>query len=777
MKQMRTRILSVVLALAILAGCITGGVALWKKRSRKAIKIYPISSFSMTEYWGDSTTTDGLVGVEGLQTVLLSDTQTVTEVLVQPGDQVQVGDPLLTYDTTLTELDLQKKDVAVKQLELELTDAQKNLATIKTYKPGVYIPGSVTTTVIPGIPPMEEPPFVDDGTLTLLGGDGSAADPFVFPWKEEYAFTDALFYQCMRGLDDAYVLFEADGAEPESDHIPDAVGWYTDAEQHWQVCATCGATFHLGTHIFAPVVEQPASMTEPGLQHEACVVCGYVKEDSEQEIPPLEHEHQASAAWSGDKTSHWHLCVLCGEKMDQENHDLHWEIDREATSTHAGQKHQECDICGYRGPVKEIPATGGGSSEEPDDDETGGDETGGDQTGGDQTGGDQTGGGQTGGDQTGGDQTGEDQTGGGPAERNQPDSTGGQTLSSPTPAPNPELPSEPETPDDTQPDSDGGDADSAPPSQDDSSDTSDETPIRAKWLMQFQKTDAGYTYQLLAIQVGSELRMLGQPLPPLPEKEPSEGIPSQTITSGIKYTKEEINQMRTEAEMTLKETDLNLRKAKLDYEKAEQELNNGAVYSTLEGKVSSVLTEEEARSMGEPMIQVTAGGGYVIQGSVSELLRDSVQPGQTVTLRSWESGTECQGTIEEVSDYPTQGTFWNGNSNVSLYPFTVFVPEDAGLRQGEYVEITYGASQQDSGSFYLESMFIRSENGKNYVYVADAQGKLEKRFLSTGKSIWGSYTEIKSGLTLEDYVAFPYGDGLRDGADTEVSTIEEFYGW
>ena len=74
-------------------------------------------------------------------------------------------------------------------------------------------------------------------------------------------------------------------------------------------------------------------------------------------------------------------------------------------------------------------------------------------------------------------------------------------------------------------------------------------------------------------------------------------------------------------------------------------------------------------------------------------------------------------------------------------------------------------------------MFNRAENGKSYVYTVNADGKLEKRFISTGKSVWGSYTEVKSGLTLEDYVAFPYGDGLRDGAETVVSTQQEFYGW
>ena len=44
-----------------------------------------------------------------IQTVFLSDTQTVTEVLVKEGDTVKKGDVLMTYDTTLSELELERK--------------------------------------------------------------------------------------------------------------------------------------------------------------------------------------------------------------------------------------------------------------------------------------------------------------------------------------------------------------------------------------------------------------------------------------------------------------------------------------------------------------------------------------------------------------------------------------------------------------------------------------------------------------------------------------------
>ena len=52
-------------------------------------------------------------------------------------------------------------------------------------------------------------------------------------------------------------------------------------------------------------------------------------------------------------------------------------------------------------------------------------------------------------------------------------------------------------------------------------------------------------------------------------------------------------------------------------------------------------------------------------------------------------------------------------------------------------------------------MFIRTENGKSYVMVRDDNGKLEKRWVQTGRNLWGSYTQIRGGLTVDDFVAFP----------------------
>ena len=71
------------------------------------------------------------------------------------------------------------------------------------------------------------------------------------------------------------------------------------------------------------------------------------------------HAHQYSGKWSSDAAGHWHECQ-CGEKSDLSAHQFQWVIDREATTTKTGEKHQECTTCGYQTapvtiPVKSAP--------------------------------------------------------------------------------------------------------------------------------------------------------------------------------------------------------------------------------------------------------------------------------------------------------------------------------------------------------------------------------------------------------------------------------------
>ena len=248
------------------------------------------------------------------------------------------------------------------------------------------------------------------------------------------------------------------------------------------------------------------------------------------------------------------------------------------------------------------------------------------------------------------------------------------------------------------------------------------------------------------------------------------------IDWGSGFTAAQIAEMRSQQEKTIKDLEFSIKMAEAEYKIAQTEVSDGNVYAQIDGVVVSLLTQEEAEMMQSPILKVSAGGGFYVEGTVSELDRDSLVIGQEVTINDWYSGMMYTGYIESLGDYPSADGYWNGmgNPTASYYPFRVFVEESADLQSGSYVSIMFAAADAQHG-VYLENPFIRTEGGRSYVYVRGEDGKLEQRFVTIGKSLWGSYTEILEGLGEEDFVAFPYGKNVKPGAETVESDISVLY--
>lgn len=247
-------------------------------------------------------------------------------------------------------------------------------------------------------------------------------------------------------------------------------------------------------------------------------------------------------------------------------------------------------------------------------------------------------------------------------------------------------------------------------------------------------------------------------------------------------TQLELNKAILEKAQAVKEQEVNLKVAKLKLDKKLAELGDGNVYAEFDGTVKAVRDPDEAYNNSEAVVELSGGGGYYVTGTLSEMDLGSVQVGDSVSISSWMTGAACEGTIVSIDDYPTSnGNNWgDGNSNVSYYPFKVFVTEDANLQPNDYVDIQYqkDTSAEESGSsLYLQSMFIRTDNGKSYVMARGDDGRLEQRWVQTGRDLWGSYTQIRGGLTIDDYVAFPYGRDVVEGAHTQEATTDQLYNY
>ncbi len=74
-----------------------------------------------------------------------------------------------------------------------------------------------------------------------------------------------------------------------------------------------------------------------------------------------EHTCSASGEWKTNETDHWKLCGECGKEVEKEAHEFEWVIDKEATETEDGARHQKCKVCGYETASQPIPATGTGT--------------------------------------------------------------------------------------------------------------------------------------------------------------------------------------------------------------------------------------------------------------------------------------------------------------------------------------------------------------------------------------------------------------------------------
>ena len=546
MKRKGKKKLVIVLVSLVLVAAIGVGIFFISKGEGEPVNVYPFEYLGMTEYWGDSQESYGPVSTDKIQTVFVTDTQTVTEVLVSEGDMVKKGDVLMTFDTTLSDLQMQRKELDIERMKLQLSETRGYLVQLKKMEP--YDPNYV--------PPVQEENL---GTALmesyLLSSqrqyDGSSADKALICWLKDTTGVGEELFEIIRQTAEQF----------QNDN----------AQEAWEIESQL------------PPETTPEGETLP---------------------PPTQPEYI--------NVEEYYVVF----KVTQNNMSL-----------------------GNRLQWQGVHVTLEGNT------------------------------------------------------------------------------------------------------------------------FRFRFFDPG---ALEDYTIADEER----PEPVVPDM-------------GSGYTSAELKKMKAEQTKKIGELELQIKMAQAEFKIMEAEMGDGKVYATIDGKVVSVLTEDEAKMQGQPMMKVSGGGGFFIEGSVSELEKDNLKIGQEVTVNDWNTGMTYTSKVQSIGDIPdTSGNGWNGmgNPNASYYPFQVFVEEDADLQAGRYVSVMYSTSAGGNG-IYLQNPFVRTENGRSFVYVRDENGLLEKRFVTIGKSLWGSYTQILEGLSAEDYLAFPYGKDLKEGAPTKESDMNELYGY
>jgi hypothetical protein len=181
-------------------------------------------------------------------------------------------------------------------------------------------------------------------------------------------------------------------------------------------------------------------------------------------------------------------------------------------------------------------------------------------------------------------------------------------------------------------------------------------------------------------------------------------------------------------------------------------------------------------------LTIKSKDGYYVEGTVSELMLDELTEGTYLDCMSYQSG-DFEAQVVDVSDYPVSSSstgFYSSDSNpnVSYYQFNASIEDQSiELTDGDWLQITLKSDASQSGKLVLSRAFVRSENGNSYVYKEE-NGVLKKQYVTIGESVdYGYSVVIKSGITRDDYIAFPYGKTVVDGAKTQEGTVSDIYGY
>ena len=223
---------------------------------------------------------------------------------------------------------------------------------------------------------------------------------------------------------------------------------------------------------------------------------------------------------------------------------------------------------------------------------------------------------------------------------------------------------------------------------------------------------------------------------------------------------------------------LDIRESEISITKLEKKVSKEVIYSKIDGVVAKVGDPLTGVSEGNAFMTVKSKDGYYVKGTVSELMLDQVEEG-TILNCSGSSGS-FDAEVVDVSSYPGSSNSFmgNGNPNVSYYTYSATIlDKDVEVSEDDWLSITLKRSSENSGVIVLDKAFVRSENGRYYVYM-DENGSLKKQFLTIGGNVnGGSSVLVKDGITREDKIAFPYGKSIKEGIKTKEGTLEELYGY
>ena len=231
------------------------------------------------------------------------------------------------------------------------------------------------------------------------------------------------------------------------------------------------------------------------------------------------------------------------------------------------------------------------------------------------------------------------------------------------------------------------------------------------------------------------------------------------------------------AQLDQKEAELKIKTKEKEVEQAASLLENSTVSAPVDGRVQDI-SESGTNSQGEkvPYITIQEVGSYRVKGVLGELQRGGIMEGDRVMLVSRIDENQTWSGTVTVVDYenPSQGSSMDRYYGMSTdemsasskYPFYVELDSTEGMMLGQHLYIKRETDAGQPAGIPIGSAFVcYEEDGSAFVW-AERKGKLEKRTVTLGEyNPMTDAQEILSGITANDYIAFPE-ELCREGAPT-----------
>ena len=255
------------------------------------------------------------------------------------------------------------------------------------------------------------------------------------------------------------------------------------------------------------------------------------------------------------------------------------------------------------------------------------------------------------------------------------------------------------------------------------------------------------------------------------------GSGSQLLSGDVSYSSDELAKARREAQDKLRDLQVDLKESEIKIEKAQNALDKGVVTAGMDGIIKTAGDPKAPPTDGSAFITVSGTEGLYVKSGIKESKLGTIKEGDIVMVTSWQTGGQYPAEIKSISPYPDSTGMFDGSGTETYYPFTAVVNDkSAQMMNGEWVEVSYTTSESAGSSNTLTVLkaFVREEGNKKYVYKRDENGKLAKQYIITGTLSDNGY-EVLDGLSASDWVAFPYGKNVKEGAKTRQASVNELY--